>query len=171
LVNALYLPKFIKNYMKNLILIATFITTIILTSCGGGNSADPKEIARNFLVAMNKADYETAKKFGTDDTKKLLEMTSTFTAMLPDSVKKMSAAKKVEIIGEAKIDGEKAVVSYKESDSPEAKSLNLVKKDGKWLVQQSKDNPDASTPAVSDETVPATAEEAVPISTDSAIKK
>jgi Domain of unknown function (DUF4878) len=150
--------------MKKIFLSIAVIASITLFSCGGGNSSKPSDVAMAFLTAMNKADYETAKKLGTDDTKKLLEMTATFTAMMPDSVKKLSASKKVEIVGEPTMDGDKAVVNYKESDSPEQKSLNLVKKEGKWLVQQSKDN--AGAPAA--ETPSANADEAVKIAADSA---
>jgi len=147
--------------MKKLILSIAVLAVCTLFSCGGGNSSNPNEVAKSFLTAMNKADYEAAKKLGTDDTKKLLDMTATFAAMMPDSIKKLSAAKKVETIGEPKIEGDKATVSYKESDSPEQKSLSLVKKDGKWLMQQSKDNTGAGTPAATDETPTANADEAV----------
>jgi hypothetical protein len=160
------LQKYKNQIMKKIFLSIAVIASITLFSCGGGSGSKPNEVAKAFLTAMNKADYEAAKKLGTDDTKKLLDMTATFTAMMPDSVKKLSAAKKVEIVGEPILDGDKAVVNYKESDSPDQKSLNLVKKDGKWLVQQSKDN--AGAP--SGETPSANAEEAMPIAADSAKK-
>jgi hypothetical protein len=132
-----------------LLFLFCFGFTIVLASFViEGEKGSPNEVAKAFLTAMNKADYEAAKKLGTDDTKKLLDMTATFAAMMPDSIKKLSAAKKVETIGEPKIEGDKATVSYKESDSPEQKSLSLVKKEGKWLVQQSKDNETSTVPEI-----------------------
>ena len=103
-------------------------------ACGGNDT--PKSVAENFLKAMNKMDYETAKKYGTADTGKLLEMISGFAKMMPDSAKQ---EKNFEIKDE-KVEGDKATVTYAESGEEGIQTLNLVKVDGKWKVAMSKDS-------------------------------
>src|SRR6185503_13683982 len=114
------------------LLVALFIT--ILSSCEGGKS--PKSVAENFLNAMNKFDFETAKKYGTEDTGKLLDMMSGFTKMMPDSARK---EEKYEMLDE-KIEGEKATVTYRAEGREDPEKLDLIKVNGKWKVAMSKDS-------------------------------
>jgi len=107
---------------------------LFLVSCGGGDS--PKSVAENFLKAMNKMDYETAKKYGSEDTGRLLDMMSGFANMIPDSARQ---EKSFEIKNE-KIDGDKATVTYVQSGEVGEQTLDLVKIDGKWKVAMSKDS-------------------------------
>ena len=110
------------------------IAIVLFISCGGGDS--PKSVAENFLKAMNKMDFETAKKYGSEDTGRLLDMMSGFAQMIPDSARE---EKKVEIKDEI-IDGDKATVTYTQSGEPGEQTLDLVKIDGKWKVAMSKDS-------------------------------
>jgi len=122
--------------MKNAIVKGTTgCLLIFLIACSGSES--PKGVAKNFLNAMNKLDFEGAKKYGTEDTGKLLDMMSGFIKMMPDSSKGRES--KTEMIAE-KIDGEKATVTYKEEGKNEEMTLDLVKVEGKWKVAMSKDN-------------------------------
>ncbi|MBL7755695.1 MAG: DUF4878 domain-containing protein [Chitinophagaceae bacterium] len=115
-----------------------FIAVVSMISCG--SKSDPKSVALNYLNALKQMDYENAKKFGTPETGKMLDMISSFSSMIPDSVK--NEAKKVKIeIKDVKEEGDKATVKFVSSDKPEnEESLNLVKKDGKWLVNMTKDD-------------------------------
>ena len=81
-------------------------------------------------------DFDGAKKYGTDETGKMLDMLSGFSKMMPDSAKKES---KAEIISE-KIEGDKATVIYKDEGKSEEQVLNLIKIDNQWKVAMSKDN-------------------------------
>ncbi len=145
--------------MKKLILSLAVVATAFMVSCGGGSS-DPKAVAKSFLEAQQKADYTTAKKFCTEETKGFLDMLSSLGASVPDSIKKQEASAKL-TLQDAKIDGEKATVGYTLSTKPDAQTLNLVKQDGKWLVAQSKD-PNAGAMPGTPVDAPATTEEAVP---------
>ena len=120
-----------KNRLKQ---IATTSIISFLIACGGGDS--PKSVAENFLKALNKMDYETAKKYGSEDTGKLLDMMSGFAKMMPDSARQ---ERNFEIKDE-KIDGDKATVTYLESGEDGEQSLSLVKVEGKWKVAMSKDS-------------------------------
>ena len=123
---------------KYLLLFAafTFIAASMM-SCGGGSST-PKEVAIDFTKKLNSLDFEGAKKLGTPETAKMLDMLSTFAAMMPDSVKNETKNLKVEAKDE-KIDGDKAEVNIVNGDKGEEK-INLVKQDGNWKVHMSKDN-------------------------------
>jgi hypothetical protein len=121
--------------MKNgLVKSGAMLITCFLIACSGNS---PKSVAENFLKAMNKMDFEGAKKYGTEDTNKMLDMLSGFAKMMPDSAKKEDV--KVEITSE-KVEGDKATYTYKEVGKDEQQTINLVKVDGKWKVAMSKDD-------------------------------
>jgi hypothetical protein len=110
------------------------VFSAIMLSCGSGDS--PKAVAENFLKAMNKMDYETAKKYGSEDTGRLLDMMSGFARMMPDSARKERSFE----MKDEKIEGDRATVTYTQSDSNEEQSLSLIKVDGKWKVAMTKDS-------------------------------
>lgn len=124
--------------MKKIILSITAIAilSIAIVSCGSKNT--PKDAAVNFTKCVNNFDFEGAKKYSTPETGKMLDMLATIAGMTPDSVKEAQKKMKVEAKDEV-ITGDKAVVTIVVGDKGEEK-VNLEKKDGKWLVHQSKDN-------------------------------
>ncbi len=114
------------------ILLSVIVATLV--ACGGGDT--PKSVAEKFLKSLNKMDYETAKKYGSEDTGKLLDMMSGFANLMPDSAKQERSFE----MKEEKITGDKATVTYLASGEEGEQSLNLVKVDGKWKVAMSKDS-------------------------------
>lgn len=152
-------------------ILAVALMAITIVSCGGKN--DPKEVAQNYLNALKSMDYEGAKKFSTPETGKMLDMLASFSGMMPDSLKEQ--AKNIKItIKEAKEEGDNCVVKFVSSDKPEAEeTLNMVKKDGKWLVNMSKDDMgggDEMEPAPTNDSlsIEAPTEAPAPAATDSA---
>jgi hypothetical protein len=162
-----------KKILFSLAIVAFAAMTIV--SCGGKD--DPKMVAKSFLEARNKMDYKTAKKFGTPETGRMLEMLESFSSMVPDSIKNLSKNSTVVIKGEPKIEGDKCTVVATTTIAGESKDENvtLVKIKGKWLVNMSKDDTGAGaenaaiepeTPATDAGTEDATAvpaEEAMPV--------
>jgi Domain of unknown function (DUF4878) len=148
--------------MKQLLFSMAALVTLVLASCGGGSN--PKTIATDYLSAVNKMEFEKAKKMGTEDTKKFIDMMNTFSSMIPDSVKKKQGAATIKVEGEPAISGDDATVTYSSSDKPGSQTLKLKKVDGKWLVQQTKEDTGAG------ELPSANAEEAMPMAADS-VKK
>ncbi len=116
--------------IKSLCILSMFF----MISCGGGDS--PKAVAEMYLKAVGAYDFEAAKKYGTEDTGKLLDMMSGFSKMVPDSTK---SEKSFSIIDE-KIDGEMAVVTYKEEGQDIEVPLSLMRVDGKWKVNMTKES-------------------------------
>ena len=162
-----------KKILFSLAIVAFAAMTIV--SCGGKN--DPKTVAKSFLEARNKMDYKTAKKFGTPETGKMLEMLESFSSMVPDSIKNLTKNSKVVIKGEPKIEGDKCTVVATTTIAGESKDENvtLVKIKGKWLVNMTKDDTGAgaenaaiepetpATDAAAEEATAVPAEEAMPI--------
>jgi GH25 family lysozyme M1 (1,4-beta-N-acetylmuramidase) len=138
-------------------LVAVFALAISLVSC---SSNSPKASAEKFVNGLTHMDYEAAKSVSTEDTKKMLEMMQQLTAMMPDSVKENAKKAKVNI-GKEEINGDKATVTYTTSENPTEQKLNLVKQNGKWLVQWSKNDngagagSDMSTPPPTNDTMAA----------------
>jgi PDZ domain-containing secreted protein len=126
--------------MKKIILSITAFVLIAFTIASCGSKNDPKEVALNYLNALKSLDYEGAKKFSTPESGKILDMLSSFSSMMTDSMKEQAKKIKIEI-KEAKEDGDKCTVKFVSSDKPEAEEvLKMVKKDGKWLVNMDKND-------------------------------
>ena len=103
----------------------------------GCDSNSPEAAADKFMTGLLHYDYEAAKSVSTEETKKMVDLMAQFSAMMPDSMKK--EAKKIKVnIKDSKEEGETAVVTYTTSEDPAEKKMNLVKQDGKWLVQYTK---------------------------------
>ena len=100
------------------------------------SQSNPSSITEKFLSAIAKQDYDAAKTFGTDDTARLLNMMSGFKKMSADSTGKDL---KFEITSE-KIEGENAIIYYKEVGKEGELQLPIVKVDGKWKVLLSKES-------------------------------
>ncbi len=151
--------------MKKVLLSLAVVFTVALVSCG--SKSDPKDVAKNYLSALVKMDYETAKKYCTEDNKKVLDMFASFNGAIPDSVKNKAKDVKIEIVN-AKEEGDVCTVTYKASDKPGDNTLKMAKKDGKWLANQSKDD-NMSGQKVEAPATPT--EEAMPVAADSTKKK
>lgn len=112
-----------------------FIYLMIVFS-GCMNSDNPKDVAENYLEALNRLDFEGAKKYGTAETAKLLDMFKSFSELMPDSAHKQTEYK----ITKDVIEGNKATVFYVEDGSANEEMITLVKENGKWKVAMSKEN-------------------------------
>ncbi|MCD6064102.1 MAG: hypothetical protein K0R82_2013 [Flavipsychrobacter sp.] len=161
--------------MKKLLLslAATFVIAIALTSC---NTNSPKAAADKFLTNLYHMDYEAAKEVATEDTKKMLDMMAQFSSMMPDSTKE--SAKKIKVdIKDVKEEGDKATVIYTTSESAGDQKIDLVKQNGKWLVQYNKQDTGGDMteqpmeePGMTDTTaVPADGTNTTPSSADTAV--
>jgi len=116
---------------------AAVLLAFTLQSCSS-NSA--KGVADKWLTSFYHMDFDGAKKLSTDDTKKMLDMLQQIVpAAMPDSSKEQLKKTKIEVKNVVE-KGDAAVATYVTSDNPKDQTLHLVKKDGKWLVQSSKED-------------------------------
>ncbi len=124
--------------MKKLLLSIITMVTITATLVSCGSKETPKDVAVNFTKELNALNYDGAKKYGTPETVKFLDMLSSFSSMVPDSLKEINKNFKVEAIDET-INGDNAEVHIMNGDKGDEK-IQLVKINGKWLVNMTKDN-------------------------------
>ena len=162
-------------------LIAVAALAVMMVSC---NTNSPKGVAEKWLTSFYHMDYEAAKQVSTEQTKSMLDMMQSFSAMMADSAK--TEAKKIKVtVKDVKEEGDKATVTYTTSVAPTDQTLNMVKENGKWLVQFSKQDMGggegdgempAEEPAMTDTTgaateTPAEGTTTTPSSADTAMAK
>lgn len=134
--------------MKKLLSLA-IIALAVITINACKSSDTPDKVAQKFLDHINKKEFTDAKKLATPESAASIDMLESFSKMGGDQAKEA----KVEGL-KCKEDGDKAACDYTENG--EAKKLDLVKKDGKWLVEMKKESPDMSTEPTTDTNAVAT---------------
>lgn len=127
--------------MKKIIyIVATLLVgTFALTSCSSGS---PKASAEKYLTSFYRMEYEEAKKYATEDTKKQLDMLAQFSGMMGDTIKQQARMATVNVT-DVKEDGNNATVTYTvkpdgKEEAPGAQTLKMVKEKGKWLASWNK---------------------------------
>lgn len=134
-----------KKIVSNCFVIAGAIA-LLLTSCKGKDAQvadDPKSVVMAFFERMSKKDIDGAAKLATKDSKATLDMMK----KAIDAAEKMGMDKdktakddpsedfKNLVIGEVKIDGDKATISITNKAKNEGpKDFPLKKEDGSWKV-------------------------------------
>jgi hypothetical protein len=126
--------------MKSKIINCVFVL-LILSTAGCLNSDSPRSVAEKFLKAISTQDYETAKKYGTEETERLLEQMSGYSKMIPDSLRPKEL--RFDITRE-EVSGDNAVIFYREDGREGELQLPLVKLEGKWKVLLSKESINSS---------------------------
>ena len=124
--------------MKKLLTLAV-IALAVITMNACKSSDTPDKVAEKFLGHINKKEFAEAKKIATTEAAASIDMLESVSKMGGENTKEA----KIENM-KCKEDGDKAVCDYTENG--EAKKLDLVKKDGKWLVEMKKESPDATVP-------------------------
>jgi hypothetical protein len=121
--------------MRKIFLIA-IAAMLFLSSCVGG---DAKKVAEKWLTAFWHLDYETAEQYSTKETINILKLFKSLDdKVLSDSA--MKEAQKVTVsIKNIVEEGNSATVTYSTSIIPEDQTLYLVKENGQWLVQLTKE--------------------------------
>ncbi len=110
---------------KNLLIPLSLI--ILLSGCSNG----PSDTAKEFLGDMASGKVSKASQLATEDTAKLILMASSFGKIPVDP------DFNYQLINE-KIDGNRAIVTYKSNPKAKVKILHLVKLDGTWKVHENK---------------------------------
>jgi len=123
--------------MKKLLTVAV-IALAVITMNACKSSDTPEKVAEKFLNHINKKEFAEAKKIATPESAASIDMLESFAKMGGEQTKET----KIENM-KCKIDGDKAACDYTENG--EAKKLDLIKKDGKWLVEMKKESPDMNT--------------------------
>lgn len=116
--------------MKNLSkLIIAVVVVFAISACK--NSEKPEQVAEKFLKHMEKKAYDDAKKLATKESAEAIDQVKNFDF-------EIKSTKETKIEGmTCKIENEKANCTYKKNG--DNNKIDLVKKDGKWLVDYKKE--------------------------------
>jgi len=134
-----------KRNMKKLFNLAIAAFVVVAFASCGDKSNTPEAVAQKYLTHLQKKEFDEAKKIATEETGQMLDMMKSFSG-----VGGAQEAKEVKIENlKCETTEDKSVCKYT-ADGKEG-SLDLVKKDGKWLADQKKEAP-AEEPTASDST-------------------
>jgi len=131
--------------MKHLSKLAIALVVLFaINACKSGDK--PEQVAEKFLKHMDKKEYADAKKLATDESATVIDQVGSF-----DLGAKPTKEAKIEGMT-CKTEGDKSNCTYKK-DGTDGK-IDLVKKDGKWLVDFKKES-STTPPADTTSTPPA----------------
>jgi len=169
-------PNLKKNKMKKSIQLFTLllISSVVLFSCS--NSQKPEDVAKQFTKAMNEQKWDEAMKLSDDNTKGLIKMMQSFSAM-GDAISKDSAAKKpadtMEFV-KSEVTDSSAIVYFKDKATSKEEQVPLKKINGKWLVSMKKEgmgDAGSANPMGDSTTIQNTGDTSLLHSTDTSVKK
>jgi hypothetical protein len=120
--------------MKKILFAVILLSGTMLFSCKSGGSDDPKGVLTEFFEALSKKDIAKARTLATEDSKSMLDMMEMGMKMDKDTSSDSKFDKAKMEFGEAKIEGDKAVVPVKETTSGETMNYTLKKENGNWKV-------------------------------------
>jgi hypothetical protein len=120
---------------KSSLIFNSILLLLVISSCSNDNG--PKQTAFKFLTAFNERNFTEARTYSTPETGKLVDLMENISKMAQD--KDSATAKKVEILDE-KINGETALVTFREEGSEATQEVKLKKINGKWLVHVTKED-------------------------------
>ena len=116
--------------MKKLFIAIFFAGAAFLPGCKSGGG-DPKPVLINFMEALNRQDFEGAKKYATAESASILDMTKGMGAK-KDSTGKFDLSKLE--IGDAKIESDMATIPVKVKENGMVMNYKLKKESGAWKV-------------------------------------
>jgi ketosteroid isomerase-like protein len=128
--------KFFKM-KKSLTLLLVAAVAVFIGACAKTNN--PEAVVKEFVMALDSKDFKKAADLGTDDTDKMVELLKSFDAMQGDKkdAKAEKHAKAEKVSCEEK--GDAATCKFCCTAEGKDETYQLVKKDGKWLVDMKKD--------------------------------
>ena len=137
--------NYLSEMRKTKIYLLLLLSFTFLSSCKifkKDDSKNPEAVVVKFLTFMGRLDFENAKLYGTAKTGQLLDIFSyaVATAKKTDSINKFEKRDlKVKVI-KCEKQGDFAVVTYS-SNQTQQDRIDLVKQNGKWLIDLKKESP------------------------------
>lgn len=109
---------------------------LLLSSCG---SSSPDNVAADFSVALNNFNFDQAKTLSTKKTHQLISLIESAASMATDEDKEQPKKGEPSCTCEEKETTADCECCY-QGETKDCMNLSLVKKDGTWLVDISKEN-------------------------------
>ena len=115
------------------------------TSLIAPQGASPEKVVKSFLTALQKADFEKAKKYGDENTGKLMDLMKMMAEQMPKGTEQKHG--KVTNV-DCEIDGDKGVCkACCNADGEALQDVPVQKIDGKWLVVMNKEDMNKELPS------------------------
>ncbi len=111
------------------------LVALVFAAVGCGESSTPESVAENFLTAIDNKDFDKAKTFSTEGTHKMLDLLKGFADQMPADAPKPEAKK----VSKCTLDGDKGTCSYCCDEQGGESELAMVKVDGVWKADMSKE--------------------------------
>ncbi len=118
-------------------LVILFFAVSIFSGCSPVGDS-PEKVAEKFLTALNNEDWETAEKYSTKGTHKLLDMLESFAAMADEEGAPEREKNDFKMEG-CKEDGDAATCMYCCNEEGGSDEVPLLKVDGEWKVNMVKE--------------------------------
>ncbi len=123
--------------MKKMLVAVTVVAALLFAGCNGAGGGDPKTVLMAFFDAMSKKDIAAAKKLATKESESMFSLMEMGMNMAKDKkggADDMNFEKDKMVIGDAKIEGDKATIEVKDKEKGEAVNFVLRKESGDWKV-------------------------------------
>lgn len=143
--------RFMKNFKVTKIrwillagLLLLVLTTPVLNACKTSRvrANTPESVARRFLEHLSMYEFDECRELGNANTDKMIDMLQVLMDLSKEKGQEGTFEKKQREITILKtaVDGKAAVVTYLDANGKE-QTLDLVREDGKWLVDMKKEAP------------------------------
>lgn len=121
--------------MKRFLMAALVFISATLWGCNSGGG-DPKAILKDFMTALSKKDFATAKKLSTKSSAMIIDelakRANSTNSPFAGKMDKFSPEKIT--MGEPVIEGDKATIAVKQTGKDESINFTLRKESGDWKV-------------------------------------
>ncbi len=130
--------------MRRILSIAVVLLLLVVTNaCINKNK--PDKVAKAFLTALYEMNYDSAKTYCTSESYGYLEYRKLLDSFINKLEEKKNELPNINILS-TKISGDSAECKYKlmgiPSEIPDEQTIDLVKRNGKWLVDLHAENLD-----------------------------
>ncbi len=125
---------------KNISIILICLFLIFMSSCSIFQKKNtPEYVSKQFLTNFQKLDFDEASKYGTENTKMMIAFFKNIIGMMPADKRDSLQIPKADVeIKKCIVYGNTAKCPYIANDKLD--TLDLLKVDGKWLVDLKKEN-------------------------------
>jgi hypothetical protein len=127
--------------MKQIVVIslALLLSALYMHSCKtkkeGTKANTPESVAERFLSHLNRLEFEEAAKYGTDNTKNMLNLLKSMVALMPEQQEPQQVSFSID---HCEVAGDVAICQY--TSNGKVDKIELLKVDGVWLVNLKKES-------------------------------
>ncbi len=125
---------------------AFLLIIVLAASCrilGIEKKNSPEYVTKKFLTHFQKLEFDEASQYGTENTKMILRLFKSLSAMVPDSTKSQNNFSDA-VIQKCTVEKNTALCRYTANGKEE--TIDLIRQDGKWLVDLKKEQKNPFNP-------------------------